>query len=44
MIDRRRRGALATAKKLGADITININEVDDVVAELRITGGVGVDS
>lgn len=35
---------LATAKKLGADITININEVDDVVAEVkRITGGVGVD-
>jgi len=35
---------LETAKKMGADITINIHEVDDVVAEVkRITGGVGVD-
>ncbi len=35
---------LATAKKMGADITINVNEVSDPVAEVkRLTGGVGVD-
>ena len=35
---------LATAKKMGADITININEVSDVVEEVKkINGGVGVD-
>ena len=35
---------LETAKKMGADITINIHEVDDVVEEVKkITGGVGVD-
>ncbi len=29
---------------MGADITINVNEVDDVVAEVKkITGGIGVD-
>lgn len=35
---------LETAKEMGADITINIHEVDDPVAEVkRITSGVGVD-
>ena len=35
---------LEMAKKMGADITIDINEIDDVVAEVKkITGGVGAD-
>jgi len=35
---------LAMAKQMGADIIININEIDDPVAEVkRFTGGVGAD-
>lgn len=35
---------LAIAKKMGVDVTININEVPDVVEEVkRLTGGIGVD-
>lgn len=35
---------LAMAKQMGADIIININEIDDPVAEVkRLTGGVGAD-
>ena len=35
---------LRLAKQLGADYTININEIDDPVAEVKkLTGGVGAD-
>ena len=35
---------LETAKKMGADFTINVKEVSDVVEEVkRLTGGIGVD-
>ncbi len=34
---------LETARKLGADIALNINEVDPVEWVLELTGGVGVD-
>ncbi|HOJ79557.1 MAG TPA: alcohol dehydrogenase catalytic domain-containing protein [Clostridiales bacterium] len=40
----RSESKLRLAKQLGADFTININEVDDPVAEVkRLTGGVGAD-
>lgn len=35
---------LAMAKKMGADVTLNFNEVDVVDEVLKITGGRGVDS
>ncbi|WP_352339106.1 NAD(P)-dependent alcohol dehydrogenase [Psychrobacter sp. 16-MNA-CIBAN-0192] len=35
---------LAMAKKMGADITLNFNEVDVVDEVLKLTGGRGVDS
>lgn len=40
----RSESKLRLAKQLGADFTININEVDDPVTEVkRLTGGVGAD-
>ena len=40
----RSESKLRLAKQLGADYTININEVDDPVAEVKkLTGGVGAD-
>jgi len=40
----RSESKLRLAKQLGADFTININEVDDPVTEVkRLTGGIGAD-
>jgi len=40
----RNKTRLAMANKMGADYVIDVNEVDDVVAEVKkLTGGIGVD-